>query len=227
MRRELHLLWLHCPDTDSETRIVRLGGSASPVVVAEQKRDGFEEFLRKKGVPFKLVNHGGVLVLGPDAASADTVAAHPKRFTGVFSVDVLAADATVRMRHWMERGLTGMRLFTFGSTMSEQASWLDDAKSYPAWSYAAERGLSICMQMSADGLPQLTHMIERFPKVNIILDHMARPVPALGKQRMSLRDRLVISEAGEFLDGLDMAVAHEIAPHDCISRCKGRSSQRS
>ncbi len=52
---------------------------------------------------------------------ADAVAAHPKRFTGVFSVDVLAPDATVRMRHWMERGLTGMRLFTFGSTMSEQA----------------------------------------------------------------------------------------------------------
>jgi predicted TIM-barrel fold metal-dependent hydrolase len=107
---------------------------------------------------------------------ADAVAAHPKRFTGVFSVDVLAPDAVQRMRHWMERGLTGMRLFTFGSTMSKQASWLDDPKSFPAWTYAAERELSICMQMSADGLPQLTAMIERFPKVNIILDHMARPV---------------------------------------------------
>jgi L-fuconolactonase len=106
---------------------------------------------------------------------ADAVAAHPKRFTGVFSVNVLAPDATVRMRHWMERGLTGMRLFTFGSTMSEQASWLDDAKSYPAWTYAADHDLSICMQMSASGIPQLAKMIERFPKVKIILDHMARP----------------------------------------------------
>jgi predicted TIM-barrel fold metal-dependent hydrolase len=106
---------------------------------------------------------------------ADTVEAHPKRFTGVFSTDVLAPDATARMRHWMERGLTGLRLFTFGSTMSEQASWLDDPKSYPAWSFAADRGLSICMQMSAAGIPQLAKMIERFPKVNIVLDHMARP----------------------------------------------------
>ena len=106
---------------------------------------------------------------------ADAVAAHPKRFTGVFSADVLAPDATARMRHWMERGLTGMRLFTFGSTMSEQASWLDDPKSYPAWSYAADRDLSICMQMSASGIPQLVKMIERFPKVKILLDHMARP----------------------------------------------------
>ncbi|HEX4408083.1 MAG TPA: amidohydrolase family protein [Xanthobacteraceae bacterium] len=106
---------------------------------------------------------------------ADAVAAHPKRFTGVFTIDVLASDAVQKMRHWMDRGLTGMRLFTFGSTMSQQASWLDDPKSFPAWTYAAERGLSICMQMSADGLPQLTAMIERFPKVSIIIDHMARP----------------------------------------------------
>jgi predicted TIM-barrel fold metal-dependent hydrolase len=106
---------------------------------------------------------------------ADAVAAHPKRFTGVFSADVLAPDATIKIRHWMERGLTGMRLFTFGSTMSEQASWLDDPKSFPAWTYAADHGLSICMQMSATGIPQLIKMIERFPKVKIILDHMARP----------------------------------------------------
>ncbi len=106
---------------------------------------------------------------------ADAVAAHPGRFTGVFSVDVLAPDATARMRHWLDRGLTGMRLFTFGSTMSAQAAWLDDPKSYPAWSYAAEHGVSICMQMSAAGIPQLVGMIERFPTVKIILDHMARP----------------------------------------------------
>jgi len=75
---------------------------------------------------------------------ADAVAAHPDRFTGVFSVDVLAADAPERMRYWEGRGLTGMRLFTIGSTMPDQASWLDDPKSYPAWECAATLGLSIC-----------------------------------------------------------------------------------
>src|SRR5207302_1841868 len=34
---------------------------------------------------------------------ADAVAAHPDRFTGVFSVDVLAPDAPERMRHWVGR----------------------------------------------------------------------------------------------------------------------------
>src|SRR6266576_674993 len=41
---------------------------------------------------------------------ADAIAAHPDRFTGVFSADVLAPDACDKMRYWMGRGLTGMRL---------------------------------------------------------------------------------------------------------------------
>ena len=106
---------------------------------------------------------------------ADAVAAHPDRFTGVFSVDVLASDAPERMRHWVERGLTGLRLFTIGSTMPDQASWLDDPKTYPAWQCASELGLSICLQMSAAALPQMIRLAERFPRVRIILDHMARP----------------------------------------------------
>jgi L-fuconolactonase len=106
---------------------------------------------------------------------ADAVAAYPKRFTGVFSVDVLAADAPERMLQWRSKGLTGLRLFTFGSTMSEQANWLDDPRSYPAWACADELGLSICLQMSAKAIPQATEMAKRFPGVKIILDHCARP----------------------------------------------------
>jgi len=107
---------------------------------------------------------------------ADAVAAHPDRFTGVFSVDVLAPDAPERMRHWVGKKLTGMRLFTIGSTMTEQASWLDDPKTYPAWECAGELGLSICLQMSAKAFPQMIRMIERFPKVRVLLDHCGRPV---------------------------------------------------
>ncbi len=106
---------------------------------------------------------------------ADAVAAHPDRFTGVFSVDVLAPDAPARIRYWTGRKLTGLRLFTFGSTMTQQASWLDDPKSFPAWDYAGEVGLSICLQMSATAFPQMIRMVERFPKVRVILDHCGRP----------------------------------------------------
>ena len=106
---------------------------------------------------------------------ADAVAAHPERFTGVFAVDVLAADAPQRMRYWRGKGLTGLRLFTFGSTMQTQANWIDDPRVFPAWRTAEELGLPICMQMSPAGLPQLIAMVERFPNVKIVLDHLARP----------------------------------------------------
>src|SRR5262247_2460637 len=106
---------------------------------------------------------------------AEAVAAHPDRFTGVFSVDVLAPDAAAKMRHWMQRGLTGLRLFTTGSTMPGQATWFDDPRSYPAWEYAGAAGLPVCMQMTPQGFPQLRGLMERFPKVRIILDHLARP----------------------------------------------------
>jgi predicted TIM-barrel fold metal-dependent hydrolase len=107
---------------------------------------------------------------------ADAVAAHPDRFTGVFSVDVLGPDAPERMRYWRSRGLTGMRLFTIGSTMATQADWIDDPRAFPAWQAAGDLGLSICMQMSQSALPQLVAMVKRFPEVKVLLDHLARPV---------------------------------------------------
>jgi predicted TIM-barrel fold metal-dependent hydrolase len=106
---------------------------------------------------------------------ADAVAAHPDRFTGVFSVDVLAADACERMLHWMGKGLTGMRLFTTGSTMPGQAGWLDDPRSFPAWDLAEARGLPVCLQMTAKGIPQVIALAKRFPRVRMVLDHLARP----------------------------------------------------
>jgi len=106
---------------------------------------------------------------------ADAVAAHPDKFTGVFSVDVLAADATERMRGWWRKRLTGLRIFSFGSTMTAQAA-LNDPRSFPAWECAVELDLPICLQMSAQAIPQVVQMVERFPRARVILDHLARPV---------------------------------------------------
>jgi len=107
---------------------------------------------------------------------ADAVNAHPERFTGVFSCDILAPDARDTMAHWMARGLTGLRLFTTGSTMPGQAGWLDDPRSFPAWRKAEESGLPVCLQMTADGIPQIENVLRRFPRLRVVLDHLARPV---------------------------------------------------
>jgi L-fuconolactonase len=107
---------------------------------------------------------------------ADSVAAHPDRFTGVFAVDVLASDAVEKIQYWQSRGLTGLRLFTAGSTMEGQAGWLNDTRAHPAWDYATRTGLPVCVQMRPQGIPQLADVLRRFPAATIVIDHLARPV---------------------------------------------------
>ena len=106
---------------------------------------------------------------------ADAVAAHPERFTGVFSCDILAPDALKAVAQWIGRGLTGMRLFTTGSTMPGQADWLDDEKTFAAWRMAEEKSLPVCLQMTAKAIPQIEAVLKRFPRLRLVLDHLARP----------------------------------------------------
>ena len=105
----------------------------------------------------------------------EAVAAYPGRFTAVGSVDVMKEDAPQRIRDWTKRGVTGLRLFTGGSTAGFDTSALDDPKSFPAWELCGDLGLSMCLQTSTAGLTQTAGLAKRFPKVRIILDHLARP----------------------------------------------------
>ena len=106
---------------------------------------------------------------------ADAVAAHPERFTGVFSVDVFQPGAPERIRHWLSKGLSGLRIFIAGHTAAVKDTRLDDPRSFPAWESAGDAGIPVCVQLRATGLPQLVTILERFPQVRVVLDHMARP----------------------------------------------------
>ena len=106
---------------------------------------------------------------------ADAVAARPGRFIGVFSVDVFRPDAAERIAHWRGRGLAGLRVFIAGHTAAAKDARLDDPRSFPAWEVAGELGIPVCVQLRAAGLPQLEAVLGRFPRVRIMLDHMARP----------------------------------------------------
>jgi predicted TIM-barrel fold metal-dependent hydrolase len=103
---------------------------------------------------------------------ADAVARYPDRFTGVFSVDMLAEDAAERIRHWVDRRLTGLRLFTSGSTIVGQAPGLGDPRSFAGWDCAVELGLPVVVQMRAEGMAGLQVLLARYPNATIVIDHM-------------------------------------------------------
>jgi predicted TIM-barrel fold metal-dependent hydrolase len=127
------------------------------------------------GVAKAAVVHSSTTYGFDNSYVVDGCAKYADRLVAVGSVDVLQPDAPERIREWAERGLAGLRLFTGGSTKEFDPSELDDPRSFPAWELCAELGLPMCIQTGPVGLPQVTALAKRFPKVNIILDHLGRP----------------------------------------------------
>ncbi|MBN8966799.1 MAG: amidohydrolase family protein, partial [Rhizobiales bacterium] len=114
----------------------------------------------------------------------------PSRFTGIYSIDVLAPDVIKTFDHWLGRGCSGMRLFTTGSTLPDQATWFADPKSYPFWEHASAKNIPVCVQMKQEGIPLLRQIMDKFPKVTIILDHLSHT---------PFQDGPPYAEAAEFL----------------------------
>lgn len=97
------------------------------------------------------------------------------RLVAVGSVDMLADDVTIVIKSWADKGLAGLRIFTGGSTKDFDPSELDNPKSFNAWDALSDLGLPMCIQTGPVGLPQVAMLAKKFPKVNIILDHLGRP----------------------------------------------------
>lgn len=127
------------------------------------------------GVAKTAIVHASTVYGFDNSLVADAVAHFPQRCTAVGSIDMLAPDAADVARQWISRGITGFRIFTGGSTKEVDASTLDDARSYPVWELCSDRGLSMCVQTNASGIPATIALAKRFPSVPIIVDHFARP----------------------------------------------------
>jgi len=127
------------------------------------------------GVAKAAVVHSSTTYGYDNSYVVDGCAKYPERLVAVGSVDVLQPDAPETIRKWVDRGLAGLRLFTGGSTKDFDPSELDNPKSFPSWELCAELSLPMCIQTGPIGLPQITMLAKRFPNVNILLDHLARP----------------------------------------------------
>ena len=148
------------------------------------------------GVDKAAIVHSSTTYGFNNAYVADAVAQCPKRFTGVFSVNVTEADAPERMRYWYSKGMTGMRIYARGSTIKEAWLALDDPKTLPAWECASELGISVATNMhgTGPGLEQIKSTLRRFPRVKLVIDHLGRPPAEDGPPYNAAKDYFTLAD---------------------------------
>ncbi len=161
-----------CADT-ARYPLAPLGGKRSQW--SQHRPVDFEHLIAgmdQAGIDKAAIVHSSTTYGYDNSYLADAIAGHHDRFTGVFSVDVRAADAPERIRYWVSRGLSGLRLFAAGSTVKASQDWIADPVTFPAWKCCMELRIPVAISMRQEGLPYLVDVIARFPDVRIVLDHL-------------------------------------------------------
>ncbi|MFJ4632984.1 amidohydrolase family protein [Streptomyces sp. NPDC088847] len=107
----------------------------------------------------------------------DSCRSRPERFVAVGTVDPLRPDAAANLKATVGAGgLAGVRLFTSGSTVPTQGEWFVAPETFPFWEQAGELELPVCLQMRlGPATAQLVELLERFPGVKVLLDHIGYP----------------------------------------------------
>jgi predicted TIM-barrel fold metal-dependent hydrolase len=133
---------------------------------------GLVAAMNAAGVDRAAIVHSSTTYGYNNAYLADAIADHHDRFAGVFSVDVRAADAASQIRHWVNRGLSGLRLFAAGSTVKANQGWISEPATFAAWQCCQELNLPVAISMRLEGIPYLIDVMTRFPNVRIVIDHL-------------------------------------------------------
>ncbi len=106
----------------------------------------------------------------------DSFRNEPDRFIAAGTFDPLRPDAAARLTDAVDGGLSGVRLFTSGSTVPTQGEWFAAPETYEFWERAGELGVTVCLQMRlGPATPQLVSLLDRFPGVRVLLDHIGYP----------------------------------------------------
>lgn len=153
--------------------ITPLGGKRS-VWSAERPID-FENLvasMNESGVDKAAIVHSSTTYGYDNSYMCDCIATQPKRFTGVGAVDFAAPDASEKIRYWHGKNVTGLRIFSAGSTFEKQADTLDDPATFKAWETCVELKIPVVTQLRREGLHMLYTLIRRFPNAKIIVDHL-------------------------------------------------------
>jgi predicted TIM-barrel fold metal-dependent hydrolase len=104
---------------------------------------------------------------------AQCLKSYPKRFRGQGLIDPTDLQAAKKLEFWVkEHGLSGMRLSPM--YYRDKDGWLNAESSNSLWQKAEELGAIFNFFLVAQQLPKLEDMVRRFPKVRVVIDHLAR-----------------------------------------------------
>ncbi|MBB4683985.1 amidohydrolase family protein [Amycolatopsis jiangsuensis] len=139
--------------------------------------DGMAERMNEAGITQSVLVQATTAYGYDNSYVLDSRARRPDRFLAVGTVDPLRPDAAEHLAAVTgDGGLSGVRLFTSGSTVPVQGEWFAAPETYPFWERAGELGVTVCLQMRlGPATPQLVALLERFPSVRVLLDHLGYP----------------------------------------------------
>jgi len=139
--------------------------------------DGMAERMDEAGIGRSVLVQATTAYGYDNSYVLDSRAQRPDRFIAVGTVDPLRADAAENLAAVVgDGGLSGVRLFTSGSTVPTQGEWFAAPETHPFWEKATELDVTVCLQMRlGPATSQLVELLRRFPSVDVLLDHMGYP----------------------------------------------------
>lgn len=166
--------------TDDVTRYPRgpIGGTQSGWATTRPvTADGMIERMDEAGIGQAVLVQATTAYGYDNSYVLDSRAQRPDRFIAVGTVDPLRPDAADNLAAVAgDGGLAGVRLFTSGSTVPTQGEWFAAPETYPFWDKATELGVTVCLQMRLGPATEQLHLLlNRFPSVHVLLDHMGYP----------------------------------------------------
>jgi predicted TIM-barrel fold metal-dependent hydrolase len=108
----------------------------------------------------------------------DCLRRFPDRLHGVALLNPKKPGAAAELeRLYTEQGVQGMRLYPI---VDEDASWLSGEDQNALWATAERLGVPFTWFGSCHQIPLLEPILQRFPDVKVIVDHLGEPVLSQG-----------------------------------------------
>lgn len=112
----------------------------------------------------------------------------PERFRAVCVIDPRGPDAPAALRRWRDAGATGIRLRApRPGEAGPTAAWFAAEEIWPLWEALAATGTVVCPLGAGADLRKLHALLERFPSLRVVVDHLNNPVPADGLEQPGFR----------------------------------------